>query len=58
MLDFFLWLVKSLKNLWINLAFFLILSIVLGLLNQLQIFWELYLIELPGLLWDLGLLEL
>ena len=58
MLVFFLWLVKSLKNLWINVAFFLILSIVLGLLNQLQIFWELYLIELPGLLWDLGLLEL
>ena len=37
---------------------FLISSMVLGLLNQLQIFSQLYLIELPGLLIDLGLLEL
>ena len=63
---FFLWLVKSLKNLeiigllitWRNVAFFLIFSMVLGLLNQLQIFWHLYLIELLGLLTGLGLLEL
>ena len=31
---------------------------VLGLLDQLQIFWQLYLIQLPGLLTGLGLLEL
>ena len=37
---------------------FLISSMVLGLLDQLQIFSQLYLIELPGLLTDLGLLEL
>ena len=30
---------------------------VSGLLNQLQIFWQLYLIELLGLLIGLGLLE-
>ena len=41
-----------------NAAFFLISSMVLGLLNQLQIFWQLYLIELLGLLTQLGLLEL
>ena len=43
---FFLWLVKSLKNLeiigllitWRNVAFFLIFSMAIGLLNQLQIF--------------------
>ena len=40
------------------MAFFLISSMVLGLLDQLQIFSQLYLIELPGLLTDLGLLEL
>ena len=40
-----------------NMAFFLISSIVLGLLDQLQII-QLYLIELLGLLTDLGLLEL
>ena len=33
-------------------------SMILGLLNQLQIFLQLYLIELLGLLTDLGLLEL
>ena len=37
--------------------FFLISSVILGLLNQLQIFWHLYLIELLGLLAGLGLLE-
>ena len=40
------------------MAFFLISSMVLGLLNQLQIFSQLYLIELLGLLTDLGLPEL
>ena len=38
--------------------FFLISSMVLGLLDQLQIFSQLYLIELLGLLTGLGLLEL
>ena len=37
---------------------FLISSMVLGLLNQLPIFLQLYLIELLGLLTGLGLLEL
>ena len=37
---------------------FLISSMVLGLLNQLQIFWQLHLIELLGLLAGLVLLEL
>ena len=37
---------------------FLISSMVLGLLDQLQIFSQLYLIELLGLLAGLGLLEL
>ena len=41
-----------------NVAFFLISSMVLGLLNQLQIFSQLYLIELLGLLTSLGLLKL
>ena len=40
------------------MAFFLIFSMVLGLLDQLQIFSQLYLIELLGLLTGLGLLEL
>ena len=40
------------------MAFFLIFSMVLGLLNQLQIFSQLYLIELLVLLTSLGLLEL
>ena len=39
-------------------SLFLISSMVLGLLNQLQVFSQLYLIELLGLLTDLGLLEL
>ena len=38
--------------------FFLISSMVLGLLDEMQIFWQLYLIELPGILKGLGLLEL
>ena len=37
---------------------FLISSIVLGLLDQLQIFWQLYLIELLGLATGLRLLKL
>ena len=37
---------------------FLISSMVLGLLDQLQIFSQLYLVELLGLLTGLGLLEL
>ena len=41
-----------------NVAFFLISTMVLGLLNQLQIFSQLYLIELLGLLTNLVLLEL
>ena len=41
-----------------NVAFFVIFSMVLGLLDQLQSFSQLYLIELLGLLTGLGLLEL
>ena len=37
---------------------FLISSMVLGLLDQLKIFWQLHLIELLELLTDLGLLKL
>ena len=37
---------------------FLISSVVLGLLNQLQVFLQLYLKELLGLLTGLGLIEL
>ena len=40
------------------MAFFVISSMILGLLDQLQIFLQLYLIELLGLLTGLGLLEL
>ena len=40
------------------MVIFLISSLVLGLLDQLQIFLQLYLIELLGLLRGLGLLEL
>ena len=40
------------------MAFFPIVSMVLGLFDQLQIFWQWYLIELLGLLTGLGLLEL
>ena len=42
---------------WRNVAFFLISSVVLGLLDQLQIL-QLYLKELLGLLTGLGLIEL
>ena len=42
LLVFFLWLVKSLIT-YRNLAFYLIFGMVLGLLDQLQIFWQLYL---------------
>ena len=41
-----------------NVALFLISSMVLGLLDQLQIFWQLYLIGLLGLLTGLESLEL
>ena len=40
------------------MASFLISSMVLGLLDQLQIFWQLYLMKLLGLFNCLGLLEL
>ena len=40
------------------LHFFLISSMVLGLLDQLQIFWQLYLIELLGFLTGLELIKL
>ena len=43
---------------WRNVTYFLISSIVWGLLDQLQIFWQLYLIELLGCLTCLGLLKL
>ena len=43
------------REMW---TFFLISSLVLGLLSQLQIFLHLYLIELLGLLTGLGLLKL
>ena len=50
-LVFFLWLVKSLKNFWIigllitlrTVVFLLISSRISGLLDQLQIIWQLYL---------------
>ena len=66
LLVFFLWFVKSLKNLQIiellityrNAVFFLTSSMVLGLPDELQIFLQLYLIELLGRLTGLGLLEL
>ena len=65
-LVFFLWLVKSeevakkigLLITYRNAAFFLISSMVLVLLDQLQIFLQWYVIELLGLLTCLGLLEL
>ena len=40
------------------MAFFLIYSVVLGLLDQLQIFGQLCLIELLGTVTGLGLLKL
>ena len=66
LLVFFLWSVKSLKNLQIielfiisrNVAFFLTSSMVLGLLNQQQICRRFCLAELLGLLTGLVLLKL
>ena len=44
---------------WRNVVNFLISSMVLGLLNQLPVFWQLYLIALLGLLsTGLGILEM
>ena len=40
------------------MVFFLISSMILDLLNQLKIFWQLYQIELPRLSTGLGLLKL
>ena len=40
------------------MASFLISSMVLGLLDELQIFWQLYLMKLLGIFNSLGLLEL
>ena len=40
------------------MVFFLIFSMVLGILDQLQIFWQFYVIEFLGHLTGLGLLEL
>ena len=40
------------------MAFFLISSMSLGLFDRLQFYWQLYLIELLGLLLGLGLLKL
>ena len=40
-----------------NLAFFLISSVVSDLLIQPHTFWQLYVIELLGLLLDVGLLK-
>ena len=45
---------EKIVNNRIVVAFFLISNMVLGLLDQLQIFSQLYLIELPGLLTSLG----
>ena len=66
LLVFFLWLVKSLKNLSNNIivnhlekrGLSSIFQYGLGLPDQLQIFGQLFLIELPGLLASLELLEL
>ena len=57
--------VKSLKNLriigllitWRNVTYFLISNMVLGLLDQLQIFQQLYLIELLWPLTNLGAIQ-
>ena len=66
LLVFFLWSVKSSKNLRLRqllitqriVVFFLISSLVLGLLNQLKIFLQFYLIEFLGLSRGMGLLKL
>ena len=64
LLVFFLWLVKSEKLVNNRIVdylekcfFYLIFNMVLGLMDQLQFFLQLYLIELLGLLIVLGLLE-
>ena len=54
---------EKLVNSWIvdhqeKCGLFLISSMALGLFDQLQIFWKLYLMELQGLLIGLGLLKL
>ena len=46
------------RVIWRNATFFLIYSLVVDLLNQLQIFWQLDLIEVLGLLTGLELLAL
>ena len=61
-----MWLIKYLKNVQIicflitsgNVASFLISNMVSGLLDHLQIFWWLYLVELREFLTGLGILEL
>ena len=66
LLLFFLWLVKSLKNLQITgllfpskkVTSYLIFSMDSGLLDQLQIFKQSHLMKLLGLLTGLGLMEL
>ena len=61
LLAFFLWLVKSLKNVNNRIAVLIVIfffSMVLGVLDQLQILLQFYLVELPGLLTSLGLLKL
>ena len=65
LLLFFLWLVKLFEKLVNNSIVdhlakwdFFTSSMVLGLLDQLQILLQLYLVELLGLLTDLRLLEL
>ena len=57
LLVIFLGLIKSLIT-FKNAAFRQIFSVISGPLDQLQIFWQLYLIELLWLLIGLGLLEL
>ena len=49
---------EKLLNNRLDVAFILISSMVLGLLHQQQNFWQLYLMELPGLLTGLRLLQL
>ena len=55
-----LWITWNLYDCWSprEKAFCLISSMDLGLLNQLEIFWQLYLIEMLVLLIGLGLLKL
>ena len=60
LLVFFLWLVLVNNRNVVHLrnVFFLISNVILGLLDQLHVFLQLYMIELLGLLTDLGLLQL